>query len=114
MIKHFLECILVMIITCYIGFNNKVSDCNKKIEDFYNSIEGEGITYIDNKQIYLVFDYEFIGNKAGDIFDDYNVKIDKQSEVYFILEIEVKELFFNKKLKENFMIRKGDIYEELN
>lgn len=111
MIRNILEILIMLIVTTILNFNKKVAIIEEKLDLFYKVIEGSSYIYNIDDEVYLIFDYQYVEEIALTTFEGFEVYINKESESYFSVIVVIKEKFLNKEIKEDFYLKRGDIYD---
>ena len=114
MIKCFFKTVLIVVFSTIICVNDETKLIKEKLNLFSENIEENSINYILDTEFLLVFDYEYIDRMANEIFNENNIKIISQSECSFDIEIDLQVGFINKKIRENYRLKRGEIYEKIN
>ena len=114
MIKCFFKSALIVVFSMIICVESESKLIKEKLNLFSEIIKENSINYILNNEFSLVFDYEYIDRMANEIFNENNIKIIYESECSFDIEIELQNGFINKKIRENYRLKRGEIYEKNN
>lgn len=113
MIKSVLLLFVTLVSSSYLNFYAKEKDVNLKLEEFNLLVENNLDFVIDDK-VYLVFDYSNIEKEILNLFGDYDYVIKKNSSSSFLIVITIETIFIRKEIKEEYYLKKGDLYEGIN
>ena len=62
----------------------------------------------------MIFDYGNIEEILEQVFENYDVYLIKNSEMNFYVVVKLKGFLINKEIKEEYYLKKGDLYERVN
>lgn len=113
MIKSSLLFVVSLMSISYVNFYLMQQDVYLKLEKFNLCLENN-LDYLIDEEIYLVFDYSNIQTQAKSLFENYQVSIIQNSSMNFYIVINLESLFIKKEIKEEFFLKKGDLYEGIN
>ena len=91
--------------------NDKV---NRDIELFYQEVKNGCVKYSLEDKVYLSFDYEKVNYYVDEYLDYDTVKIVKENDLQFIIEVYYKNLFFSNVKKEKIYLKRGDLYVDFD
>ena len=114
MIKIMVKTALILTFSLIVQLKVESKKIEKKLMEFNEKIIENSIKYVLCEDAFLVFDYDDINEKVEEIFKEYNTKITYKSESSFDVEIELNFGFINEKIKENYMLKKGEKYEKFD
>ena len=114
MIKTMVKTALILTFSLLAEFKIESKNIEEKLLMFNEKIIESSLDYITYESSFIVFDYDDINEKVKEIFEEYNAKIIYKSESSFDVEVELDFGFINKKIKENYTLKKGEKYEKFD
>lgn len=109
-----LKLFLILLSSLSLNMQRYKDNVKERFDIFYQRIMSEGISYVIDDQISLIYNYDSIKNIADEIFKDNCVSIKEYNGVLFELEVKVEKYFFTAFICEKYELKKGDMYEKFN
>ena len=89
----------------------EIISINKKMEIFSEKVKENGVSYIIEDEVFLIFNYEYIDQIKKDIFKEYLTEIYVHNNLKFELKIYSKNIFFDNETGETYSLEKGELYD---
>lgn len=110
-IRCIIKILLISILYDFIIFNKSIEQVKEIVLVVYDELNN-CVMSLESEPSFIVFDYDCVNRLIEEKLNDYQYTIRKINSSYFIVEIEVKSVYFYKKKNEKFYIEKGEANEK--
>ena len=104
--KNIFKTLLLFSLSGYLQFLTDLEDTKLKLDDFSDLVVQEGLDYLINDEVYIIYDFDYINDVSNKLFINY--KIVNQTSTSFDMEVKVTKSIFTKVLVERYQIVKGE------